>query len=201
MNKWMVIPALAGVLTIGGVAAAKSDTTGKQLPENILSQEEISTIAQRHAPGTITDVELEHEHGRVVYDIELQEQTIETDLELDATTGDVLTMKQEAVEVDLQNSEQQTVSSVKQTEPTAISNHTLTVVSPSEGKPNQSLLTKKEAVEIAKQHAVGTVTDVDIEKEKEDGIVFYEIEMEDEQFEYEIMMEATTGNIVSFEKD
>lgn len=201
MNKWMVFPALAGILAVGGVAAASGSPAAEPIKEPVLSYEEVSGIAQQHAPGEVTEVELDREQGRVVYDIELQDPTIQTDLEVDAQTGDVLKIEKEAAEVEPEKEIQQTASFDQSTEPPASTNHTPTVVSSSDVKPARSLLTKKEAIEIAKKHATGKVTDVDIEKEKEDGMMVYEIELEDEFYEYEILMDAHSGSIISFEQD
>ncbi|GKV65181.1 MULTISPECIES: PepSY domain-containing protein [unclassified Sporosarcina] len=201
MNKWMVFPALAGILTIGGVAAATSSPSAEPVEEPVLSHEEVSGIAQQHASGEVTEVELDREQGRVVYDIELSDSTIQTDMEVDAQTGDVLKIEKEAAEVEPEKGIRQPASFDQPAELAASTNHTLTVVSSSDEQPARSLLTKKEAIEIARQHAVGKLTDVDIEKEKEDGKIFYEIELEDEFFEYEILMDAETGTIISFEQD
>ncbi|WP_301107172.1 PepSY domain-containing protein [Sporosarcina sp.] len=201
MNKWMVFPALAGVLTIGGAATAKSSPVTEPIEEPVLSYEEISVIAQQHAPGEVTVVELDREQGRVVYDIELQDPTIQTDMEVDAQTGDVLKIKKEAAGVEPEKEIQQTASFDQPTEQPASTNHTLTVVSSSDDKPARPLLTKKQAIEIAKQHVIGRVKNIDIEKEKEDGMIFFEIELEDEFFEYEILMDAHSGDIISFEND
>jgi hypothetical protein len=44
----------------------------------------------------VTDAERETEHGRAVWDIEVQRGTVEHDIDVDRTTGDVLRHKSEA---------------------------------------------------------------------------------------------------------
>lgn len=188
MNKWMVFPALAGILTIGGVAAATGGTTQDQAEPALLDAHQHEEPAATELPSAP-----EREQGRVVYDIQLQEDAIQEGLEPDGQAGDGLKAEAAAVLA--------TENSVQPTKDASPAGHTLTVVSSPEEKPARPLLTKKEAVEIAKRYAVGTVDDIDIEKEKEDGKIFYEIELEDELFEYEILMDAVTGDILSFEQD
>jgi hypothetical protein len=45
--------------------------------------------------GRVTDVERETEHGRAVWDIEVQKGAIEHDIDVDRTTGDVLRHRSE----------------------------------------------------------------------------------------------------------
>ncbi|UUY07668.1 PepSY domain-containing protein [Pseudomonas sp. J452] len=58
----------------------------------IQSFEKLNAAAIAKHPGaTVEDTELEHEHGRYIYQVELRDaQNQQWDLELDATTGQVL---------------------------------------------------------------------------------------------------------------
>jgi uncharacterized membrane protein YkoI len=58
----------------------------------IQSFEKLNAAAIAKHPGaTVEDSELEHEHGRYIYQVELRDaQNQQWDLELDATTGQVL---------------------------------------------------------------------------------------------------------------
>ena len=59
-------------------------------PENILSVKEAEEIAQKEFTGTITEIELDEDDGRYVYEVELREGAQEAEIELDAVTGDIL---------------------------------------------------------------------------------------------------------------
>ncbi|WP_405099198.1 PepSY domain-containing protein [Oceanobacillus sp. FSL H7-0719] len=59
-------------------------------PEDILSVKEAEEIAQKEFAGTITEIELDEDDGRYVYEVELREGAQEAEIELDAVTGDIL---------------------------------------------------------------------------------------------------------------
>lgn len=83
---------------------------------------------------------------------------------------------------------------------------TLEVVKPtqqtkSEDKVNKtkSKLTMEEAIAIARKHATGTVKEAELEKD--DGRLYYDIEIRDGQYEYEIEIDAYTGEVLDFEQE
>ncbi|MFS0577424.1 PepSY domain-containing protein [Sporosarcina sp. 179-K 3D1 HS] len=164
MNKWMIIPALAGTLAIGGVALANgSDTKVTATPEKMLTLQEAKDIAVRQYGGHVTEIELENRKSGYVYDVEVKSEGIEYDLDIDAKTGQVT--------LDDQSSSAQ----------------------------GSKLLTKEEAIRIAKQKAGGTVKEIELDDD--DGRNVYEMELRDDQFEYEIDLDAVTGEVLKFEKD
>lgn len=64
---------------------------------------------------------------------------------------------------------------------------------------SKSKLTVEEAIAVARQHAAGTVKEVELDKD--DGRLYYEIEMKDDKYEYELDIDAYTGDVIDFEKD
>lgn len=62
-----------------------------------------------------------------------------------------------------------------------------------------SLITEAQAVEAARQVASGKVDDVELEREQ--GHYYYEVEFEDGDIEYEVIVDALDGKIVYVEKD
>ncbi|MDS9472426.1 PepSY domain-containing protein [Sporosarcina pasteurii] len=64
---------------------------------------------------------------------------------------------------------------------------------------SKSKLTVEEAIAIARQHASGTVKEVELDND--DGRLYYEIEMKDGKYEYELEIDAYTGDVLDFEKD
>lgn len=61
-----------------------------EVPTNIITAEEAVDIAKQQASGTLTNIELENEHGIVVYSIEFEDGQTEYDFDIDAVTGDIL---------------------------------------------------------------------------------------------------------------
>jgi len=58
---------------------------------------------------------------------------------------------------------------------------------------------EQQAIEAAQSAAPGQVED--IERENEDGWVFYEVELEDGKTEYDVIVDASDGAVVSVEAD
>lgn len=58
--------------------------------ENIISVKEAEEIAQKEFSGTVTEIELDEDDGRYVYEVELREGAQEADMEIDAITGKIL---------------------------------------------------------------------------------------------------------------
>lgn len=96
MNKLTAIATAAILLTGVGVAQArdlgpdealKLRDSGKIKSFEVLNQAAIA----KHPGSTTHDTELEEEYGRYIYQLELRDpQGVKWDLELDATTGEVL---------------------------------------------------------------------------------------------------------------
>ncbi len=59
----------------------------------IISKEEAIRIALEQFSGTVDDVDLEEENGRLVYEIEIERGDLEADIEIDAYTGEVIVME------------------------------------------------------------------------------------------------------------
>ncbi|MCM3744386.1 PepSY domain-containing protein [Sporosarcina luteola] len=178
MKKWMVIPAVAGVLAIGGVALAEDSIPGvaKQTDKMISLQDAKKVATDKVKGANVTEVELDEDDGRYHYDIDLKDGKYEYDLEVDAVTGKIIKFEKE-VEND----------SKAQTEKVADQKQAM--------KDKKDMLSEEQALKIAKQHASGVVTEVELD----DNV--YEIEMEDGKIEYEVDIDAYTGAILSFEQE
>ena len=176
MKKWIIIPALAGAVVLGGVtmAANASNTKESEVPvsQGVLSVEEAESIAVEAVGGKVTEVEYDRERSGDIYEIEVISDGVEYDLDIDAKTGEVLRTEKDDED----------------------SYHTNKVRASGE-----KLLTIDEVVAIALEKAKGTVTDVELDDD--DGRMHYEIEIEDGTFEYDFEIDAVTGEILDFEKE
>lgn len=63
----------------------------------------------------------------------------------------------------------------------------------------QQFIGKQQAIEAAQNAAPGKVED--IEREREDGWVYYEVELEDGKTDYDVIVDAMDGTVVSVESD
>jgi len=178
MKKWIVIPALAGAVVLGGItmAANASNTDKNEAPvlEGILSIEQVESKAIESVGGKVTKVEFEREKSGDIYEVEVIADGIEYDLDIDAKTGEVLRTEKDDDDDSYDANNKATASGEK-------------------------LLTIDEVVAIALKEAKGTVTEVELDED--DGRMHYDIEIEDGKYEYDIEIDAVTGEVLDFEKE
>ena len=157
MKKWLAIPALAGVVVLGGVAmtvgAEKSDIGAV---EGFLTIEEAKAKAVEAVGGQVTEIEFEREKSGEKYEIDVKSDGVEYDLDIDAKTGEVLRTKKDDYD------DRSDIS-------------------------NEKLLTVEEAIAVAMKQAKGAVTKVEMEDddgglhyeiEVEDGTFEYDFEID-----------------------
>lgn len=190
MKKWMAIPAMAGVLVIGGVAMATNATHASNINtanknthinanvENsvkatsvgLLTMEEAKEIAVGSVGGDVMKIELGHKKSGDVYEVEVQSGNVEYELDIDANTGKVLRTEQDDIDDDKNN---------------------ITL--------DGNFISQEAAVKIAMKQAKGTVTEVELDEEH--GRMVYEIEMKNGKYEYDIEIDAITGEVLKFNKE
>lgn len=67
------------------------------------------------------------------------------------------------------------------------------------GTNGQAFIGKQQAIEAAQSAAPGKVEEV--ERENDDGWVYYEVELEDGKTDYDVIVDASDGTVVSVESD
>ncbi|WP_066155973.1 PepSY domain-containing protein [Halalkalibacter krulwichiae] len=72
----------------------ESETDSSQRAE-VIGEQEAVRIALTHVAGTVDDVELDEEDGRLIYEIEIEVGDLEAEVYLDAFTGELITIKWE----------------------------------------------------------------------------------------------------------
>lgn len=104
-RRWLVAPLVA--LALGSLLAPPAlarrgrggdhdDARAAVAAREALPLTRIVEIAQRAVPGEIVEVELEHEHGRLIYEVEVLTRTGRLrKVEIDARTGQVLEIEDE----------------------------------------------------------------------------------------------------------
>ncbi len=96
MNKLTSLFAIAALATTAGIAQARdlgpdeALSCATQAPSRTSRSSTRRRLA-KYPGGKIEDTELEQEHGRYVYQVELRDaQGVQWDVELDATNGQIL---------------------------------------------------------------------------------------------------------------
>jgi len=99
MIKWVLVSGLAAVVLISGIALGESDQhESMRLVEQgeILPLQQILDLLGQQQVGRVLEVELEHEHGRYIYEIELLgEDGRVLEYEMDAASGEIINTKLE----------------------------------------------------------------------------------------------------------
>lgn len=153
-----------------------SQTNTVQTP---ITWEQAKKIALEKVPGgTTTKLKLDEENGKLVYEIEIIKNNEEHDLEIDATTGTI-------IKYEIENKVQ------------LITNTTTNTASkPASGTANSSnqLLTHEQVKQIALKRVPGAIVK-DIELDKEHGTYIYEVELIKDSIEYDLEINAYTGEI------
>jgi hypothetical protein len=103
----------AGLITLGGATAVLATQDGNHEPRTTasasaspsapaqVSADQARKIAQQHVPGgTVTEIELEHEHGRALWEVYLTRQRREYEIYVSAVTGNVIRAGQHAGSAD-----------------------------------------------------------------------------------------------------
>ncbi len=191
LTTLLIILALALFAVIGCTASAERDTNPvTPSPLNCISEDEALEAALTHAKVTEAQAgkvktEFENDDGRPVYDIEFtwdnteNKVVIEYDYKIDAVTAEVISFDQEA----------KGYSALKDT---------------AEGAADSGHISLDEAKAIALKHAGVNEENVKILKAelgKDDGIAEYEVEFIAGNVEYDYEIDASTGKVLSTDKD
>lgn len=168
-----------------------SASTGAYIGEEQALMNACRYIGANTSEITLTEpIELEFEDGRMVYDIELKKDDVKYDFEIDAVTGEIASFEQKQKPTGTTVPQEQ--QSGAPTEPQ---------ITPA---PATEDVGEDRALEIALAHANMSRAKAkikEIEKKRENGVVYYEIEFFDGTYEYEYKINAATGAIMKAEKE
>lgn len=173
-------------LLYGKKADGAIETKGASSDRSFIGEEAALAIAYGDAGITPdeaadTEIELDLENAVMVYDIEFRANGVEHDYEIDAVTGAILRH-------DTENEG-------------AAPTETAPVNTP-EATPAPEYIGRKAALRAAYEHAdvsEDSVYDVEIETDRENGRLVYEIEFKSGAKEYEYTVDALTGEILHHE--
>ncbi|WP_158701560.1 PepSY domain-containing protein [Lentibacillus sp. Marseille-P4043] len=159
-----------------------------------LTMDDIKQLVKAQYPGTITELELDKENNKSVYEVEIAGDGKEYDLHLDGKTGEVVSLSKKMTlpENNNENEKQSNVNDkMKETAKDKKEDATSNKKQNTKSKP---AIDSKKAVEIASNEFNGSVTDFELDEE--DGRLIYEIEMHAINKEAEIEIDAYTGEII-----
>ena len=186
-------PTQPGATTSGGAASSGSTTTGQTTAGSAaayIGEDKAKSIALERAGVTAEAIreyriELERENGRMVYEVEFEAGGFEYQYEIDAAAGTVL---HEDKEWDDDAQARPTTTTGTSTASTA----------------SAAYIGVERARSIALERAgvaAGDIREYQIELERDDGRVFYEVEFKAGGYEYQYAIDAASGTILHQEKE
>ena len=192
----------------GSNAASNANNTGSSgnsSASSTISEARAKEIALSHAGKSASDVkfvrvELDRDDGRKEYEVEFYSGNTEYDYEIDAATGKILSYDHDAEGYTPKKDTQSSSSTSGKTDSAA------NATSKPEG--SQGSKTEYIGASAAKSKAfshagvsASAAYDVECELDRDDGRVVYEVEFKADGYEYSYEINATTGAIVSQERD
>ncbi|MGM9530822.1 PepSY domain-containing protein [Intestinibacter sp.] len=178
---------IAGVSHISANAQDKVMTNTTTQQQATITEAEAKELIAEKVPGAeIINFNLEKDDGVLQYDATLVKDNMEYDIDVDANTGKILSFEKEVYDEEDKIEDQVISKESNQDENTT------------ESKNNY--ISIEEAKKIMKNKASGA-TLVDFEFDMEDGRAEYEGELVGNNIEYDIVLDATTGAVIEFEKD
>lgn len=199
------------------------DSIGSASDKNYIGVQKAQEAALSHAGISADDAvalhtEMDYEDGIMIYEVEFYYDVYEYDYEIDAKSGAVLKSEKDFDDdaVRPENGNNGTSTDIPSNNNTSADNgnsgnSTNTGSGTSSGSTvsgnssvNASYISAEKAKQTALSHAGVSESDIreyDIEMDREDGIVVYEIDFKSGNFEFDYEINAETGSIIKYEKE
>lgn len=163
--------------------------------------------ALEHAGISEADAEwlhskLDWEHGKMIYEVEFHSAGFEHEYDIDAKTGDVI-----AFDKDMDDDYVPAASgsaSGNASGNAASGSSSANSGSPASGSTTANMITSEEAKAIAFKYAgvsASQASYVEVEFDYDDGRAEYNVEFYADGYEYGVDVDATTGNVLDFDKE
>ncbi|MBU8878829.1 PepSY domain-containing protein [Bacillus sp. FJAT-29790] len=184
MNKKILIGtltaglALGGALSVGAVGSGNTHVSNATAEGKMISSNKAKEIALHKVSGKVESINLENKGNHSYYEVDIAKNNIGYELVIDPVKGKI-----QSVHNDENNRKDHESVDKKY-------NNTLK---------NQSTISQNEATTIARKTVNGDVTKV--EKENDDGIQKYEIEMKTPKNKADVEINAMTGKVLKVDHD
>ncbi len=215
-NRVKVIALCAAVIATSaiGIGVTSSNAAGNQANKSNTQKigfERANQLALEAVAGHIKSVELEHDDGETYYDFEMIKDNKEYDVHIDAYNGQTLKVEMDDDRRQPMESQAQKNSDSKSTAGPATKPNEFNRPAPSSkpvtsepiSKPKRSdkqqMISVEQATQIATNHVNGKVKSV--ERDSEDGMRIYEVELMTSHGEVEVDIHAYTGEILKVDYD
>jgi len=181
-KTWIAV--LVGAVVISGVGFGVNQMFAGGGGPALTEQEAVQKAEERY-PGKVKEIELDDKGNHHVYEIELYGSKGEYEIKMDANTGEILKVEQEKKEAN-HNNQQRDDGQDDQ----GVKNQPAPEKSANKQKP----ISTEQAKKIALNKFNGKIEEVELDKD--DGRLKYEIEIKNGNREAEIEIDAYTGEIL-----
>ncbi|MFC4601319.1 PepSY domain-containing protein [Cohnella hongkongensis] len=196
-RKILLSASLLSVVAIGAGAATTGFASNGGTER--IGANKAKELAANAAGGQALRAELERENGVVYYEVDVLKDHREYDVYIEAYTGKTLKIERDDLDDDDwddwdDRDDERRISAGSPSASPAPS----AFPSPS-ASASKSLISREQASRIAAERVGGTV--VKSELDKDDGVLYYEIELKTKRGEAEVDVHAYTGKILSVDYD
>jgi uncharacterized membrane protein YkoI len=211
MKRKVLIGTVVSALVLGGafvVGASNNDdsnssksTTSDSLnsiskSENEkISIEEAETIALKEVKGIVDSVELKQKSDKVFYKVEVENDDLEYDVYIDAITGKVTSVNQDDQYDDDKNDDKYDDSS----DDDLVGDDDDSSSVKANNTQINNTISQAQAIKIAEEAVNGKMTEID--KDQDDGLLQYEVELRTDRGKAEVDVDASTGKVLKVEFD
>src|SRR3954447_17987300 len=211
MKRKVLIGTVVSALVLGGafvVGASNNDdsNSSKSTTSNSLNSisksenekisiEEAETIALKEVKGIVDSVELKQKSDKVFYKVEVENDDLEYDVYIDAITGKVTSVNQDDQYDDDKNDDKYDDNSdddlVGDDDDSSSVNANNTQIN--------NTISQAQAIKIDEEAVNGKMTEID--KDQDDGLLQYEVELRTDRGKAEVDVDASTGKVLKVEFD
>ncbi len=217
------------ILETKNVTVENIQSSGHASETLYIGQEEALNIAYTHAGVTADaarkpEIEMDYEHGSMVYEVEFKVDGLEYDYEINALTGEIIKSEKEADDDYIPTPKPTrkpeptaTIAPTETPEPTVAPKPTTAPEPTKKPEPTAApkptavptekpaeLLGEQTALAIALTHAgidQSAASRIQCELDKDDNRLHYEVEFDTRKFEYDYEIDAYTGEILKSEAE
>jgi uncharacterized membrane protein YkoI len=197
-----------GAMTVAAVIGLLFSQSIFTSAEPDLSIDEVREKVESQYPGKIVELELDKEGNKPVYEVEILLDGLEYELEIDGNNGNVIKLnerlngaldKKDESNLEITEKETKQKSDDSEAKEKEEKNEEEKQAEQQKTEERNTIISREEAIDIALGQFSGTVDEVELDKD--DGYVYYEIEIESAEGDAEIEVDAFTGEILMVDID
>lgn len=172
-RKLFISGIIASVVLGGALMVGANDSVSEEAKKDIISHVEAEEKALQEVNGQVEGIELEKKNGKIVYEVEIENQDDDKDVYVDGHSGDIVAVTDDDDTDDFFQKNESKIST------------------------NTEIISSEEAIKIAEKAVDGK--SYSIEKDHDDGRVKYEIELKTSRGEVDVEIDGKTGKVIEID--